>query len=50
MAKNKQESKFDYNLFLKAMLLISQKIEVLTQEVALLRKEINVSSNKEGTN
>jgi uncharacterized small protein (DUF1192 family) len=50
MAKKKQESKLDYNLLLKAVLLISQKIEVLTEEVRLLKKELNDSSNKEGTN
>lgn len=49
MAKKKKEE-FDYTLLLKAMLLISQKIEILTQEVRLLKEELNVNFNKEGNN
>lgn len=49
MAK-KETNQLDYELLLKAMLLVSKKIEILTDEVRLLRKELTNDPNKEGTN
>lgn len=46
-SKDKIQQPVDLNLLTRSIVLVAQKIEQLTQEVALLRQDLSNNPNKE---